>query len=177
MGCGTCKTSGNFKNITDDQIFEKQTDETKAKIREIYKMKNNVCVNRYTGFIIKGLNFQNCIIKSQKDLDNNLRMFIPSKIPKFQKNDTGYNLDDDIFTNILEINFDKFYIIAVKDIYSVDYVIQNDGNYVIYHKNKKKWNDSKGFSNLERYMAFVVKKLDGDPRIIFKDDEIIEKKT
>ena len=174
MGCENSKTSGSLKDIIGDINVENQTGETKAKILEIYKMKNNVCINRYSGFIIKGLNFQNCIIKSQNELDNNLRMFIPSKIPKIKKSDTGYNLDDDIFTNILEINFDKYYIIAIKDIYSINYIIQKNGDYVIYHNNKKKWNDSKSFTNLERYMAFVVKKLEGDPKIIFKDDEKVE---
>ena len=171
MGCGNSRTSGNLTDIIENFNVKNQTGETKAKIIELYKIKNNVCINRYSGFIIKGLDFKNCLIKSQKDLDNNLRMFIPSKIPKMKKGDNGYNFDDDIFTNMLEINFNKFYIIAVKDIYSIDYVIQKNGNYIIYHNNKKKWNDSKGFYNLERYMAFVVKKLEGDPKIIFKDDD------
>ena len=135
--------------------------EGKLDIDKIYE-DDNILIGIYSGLLIRGLNFQNSIIKSQDELITNLRMFIPTKIQKKQKNQKityGFNLDDKILTNSININFHKNYIIALTGFNNIENVKNSNGNYLIYHDGE--------INNEERYIAAVVKKIEGNPQILF----------
>ena len=156
MGCQSSNTSENdVKQANENKINnnEKENELDKNQIDE------DILIGMYSGLLIRGLNFKNCLIKSQDEYITNLRMFIPTKIPKKQKNSSGFNLDDKILTNSLDINFNKNYIIALTGFNNIENVENNNGNYLIYHDGK--------LNNEDRYLALIVKKLDGNPEILF----------
>ena len=153
-----------------NQQIQQNKNQTKPVIKQLQnipkqtKVEENICINNYSGFVVKGLDFKNCIIKSQEELDNNLRLFISPIIPKIKKNDTGFNLDDVIYTNSIKIDFNKYYILALKDVNKIDKVVENNGNYVVYVNEYNKTNNN---LDLEKYFALIVKKIKGDPKILF----------
>ena len=176
MGCQNSTTLEN-KNEPLNENTKKTKDNT---IKNKIKIKNNendninnendtnkeeddnILIGIYSGLLIRGLNFQNSIIKSQDELITNLRMFIPTKIQKKQKNQKityGFNLDDKILTNSININFNKNYIIALTGFNNIEDVKNNNGNYLIFHNGV--------INNEERYIAAVVKRIEGNPQIQF----------
>ena len=174
MGCQDSKTSENNNEALDQN---KKTEKEKVnnknnnnneiicnKEKEIEKEENdeNILIGIYSGSLIRGLNFQNSIIKSQDELITNLRMFIPTKIQKKLKNQKkiyGFNLDDKILINSININFNKNYIIALTGFNNIEDVKNNNGNYLIFHNGV--------INNEERYIAAVVKRIEGNPQIQF----------
>ena len=148
MGCGNTNTSGNEK----DQEKETNT---------ISKADDGTLIGMYSGLLIKGLNFQNCLIKSNDELINNLRMFIPTVISK-DLSPNGFNLKDDFLTNSININYKQNYIIALKGFNNIETVITYNDNYLIFHD---------GITNTEdRYIALIVKRIEGEPQILFSPE-------
>ena len=145
MGCGNTNTSGNEKE-------------------KIPTEDDGTLITKHSGLLIKGLNFKNCIIKSNDELIHNLRMFIPTVIPKNQ-NPNGFNLNDEFLTNTININYNKNYIIALKGFNNIEKVVTYNNNYIIFHDGSTK--------EEEKYIALIVKKIEGDPQIIFSP-EVVE---
>ena len=151
------------------QTIPKQTQNIQKQIKTIPKqtqMEENLCINIYSGFVVKGLDFKDCVIKTQEELNTNLRLFISPIIPKIKKNDTGFNLDDEIYTNSIKINFNKYYILALKDVNKINKVVENNGDYVVFVNEYFKGNIN---LDLEKYLAVIVKKIKGQPKIIIAE--------
>ena len=160
MGCQNPKT------IEDDNEAINENNTKKNTIKEDdlkeEKLEEQILIETYSGLLIHGLNFQNCLIKSQDELINNLRMYIPPKIENKQKKSSVFNLNDKILSNSININFNKNYIIALTGINKIDNVKINNGNYIIYHDGEENSED--------RYIALIVKKIEGNPQIIFSPE-------
>ena len=171
MGCQNSNTEENEKE--EEKEKEKESiNESKSDIHnnnlnnninqqnDLKKeQKENLLMSIYSGQLIKGLNFKNCLIKSQEELDYKLRMFIPTKIQKKQKKAYAFNLSDKILTNTININFDQNYIIALTGFDNVENVKNNNGNYLVCHDGIHE--------NEEKYIALIVDKIEGEPEIIF----------
>lgn len=122
----------------------------------------NILISVHSGRLIKGLPFQNCLIKSDDELINKLRMFIPTVIPKKNKNTNAFNLNDKILTNSININYHKNYIIALKGFNKIENVLNDNDNYLICHDGTIK--------NEEKYIALIVKKIEGNPQLLFSPE-------
>ena len=112
---------------------------------------------KMTGLLEKNLHFQDCLIQSENDLENKIRMFIPTKKPDENNPEQLVpNIQDDIVTSSLEVNFDKNYVIAMSAI-NITNVSEVKGCYLVYHDNQAKSSGT--------YCAVVVEKLPGNPEI------------
>ena len=112
---------------------------------------------KMTGLLEKDLHFQDCLIQSENDLENKIRMFIPTKKPDENNPEQLVpNIQDDIVTSSLEVNFDKNYVIAMSAI-NITNVSEVKGCYLVYHDNQAKSSGT--------YCAVVVEKLPGNPEI------------
>ena len=143
MGCDEIRTL--------DPEFDQENDGDYAKSQSI-------CSKIYSGRLQIDIVFEDTLIKSQEDLDDKLRCYIPTKIKKPDSDDLAFNTKDDILTKSANINFSNNYIIALNGINKVVRVEEMDGNYVIYHDNKP------GYRN--RYVALVVRKIGPNPKFI-----------
>ena len=112
---------------------------------------------KMTGLLEKDLHFQDCLIQSENDLENKIRMFIPTKKPD-ENNPEQFvpNIQDDIVTSSLKVDFDKNYVIAMSAI-NITNVSEVKGCYLVYHDNQAKSSGT--------YCAVVVEKLPGNPEI------------
>ena len=112
---------------------------------------------KMTGLLEKDLHFQDCLIQSENDLENKIRMFIPTKKPDENNPEQLVpNIQDDIVTSSLKVNFDKNYVIAMSAI-NITNVSEVKGCYLVYHDNQAKSSGT--------YCAVVVEKLPGNPEI------------
>ena len=112
---------------------------------------NNLLIRKYTGLLSQDNTFSDTIIKSNDELNDNLRSFIPSKIKK--DNNYTYNIYDDILTKSEKVNFQDEYIIAINGIHKVLRVEELNGKYLIFHDNQPKEKNS--------HVAIVVKRISG----------------
>ena len=112
---------------------------------------NNLLIRQYTGLLSQDNTFSDTIIKSNDELNDNLRSFIPSKIKK--DNNYTYNIYDDILTKSEKVNFQDEYIIAINGIHKVLRVEELNVKYLIFHDNQPKEKNS--------YVAIVVKRISG----------------
>ena len=72
---------------------------------------------KMTGLLEKDLHFQDCLIQSENDLENKIRMFIPTKKPDENNPEQLVpNIQDDIVTNSIQVDFDKCCVIAMSAI-------------------------------------------------------------
>ena len=136
MGC-----SGDITNLDDD-------DESQGKLM----------IERYTGILSPNSNFVDTLIKSKEELNLKLRRYIPLRIKEENSDELIYNIKDDILTKSVKVDFENQYIIAINGINYVFRVEEENNNYVVYHDNKKR--------EKEFYIAIVVKKIEGAPKII-----------
>ena len=143
MGCDEIRTL--------DPDFDQENDGDYAKSQSI-------CSKIYSGSLQIDIVFEDTLIKSQDELDDKLRCYIPTKIKKPDSDDLAFNTKDDILTKSANINFNNNYIIALNGINKVVRVEEMEGNYVIYHDNKS------GYRN--RYVALVVRKIGPNPKFI-----------
>ena len=112
---------------------------------------------KMTGLLEKDLHFQDCLIQSENDLENKIRMFIPTKKPDENNPEQLLpNIQDDIVTSSLEVDFNKNYVIAMSAI-NITNVSEVKGCYLVYHDNQAKSSGT--------YCAVVVEKLPGNPEI------------
>ena len=112
---------------------------------------------KMTGLLEKDLHFQDCLIQSENDLENKIRMFIPTKKPDENNPEQLVpNIQDDIVTSSLKVDFDKKYVIAMSAI-NITNVSEVKGCYLVYHDNQAKSSGT--------YCAVVVEKLPGNPEI------------
>ena len=118
----------------------------------------SLCSKMYSGVLQIDIVFEDTLIKTQDELDDKLRCYIPTKIKKPDSEGLSFNTKDDILTKSADINFNNNYVIALNGINKVLKVEEMDGNYVIYHDNKS------GYRN--RYVALVVKKIGFNPKFI-----------
>lgn len=170
MGCQNSNTSEGKnemiqenKNIAKQNSIKSDINKADKENEEIIEHnEENILMATFSGFLIKGLNFQNCLIKSQDELITNLRMFIPTKIKKKQKKSFVFNLEDKILSNSIKIDFNKNYLIALTGINNVKDIKNENGNYIIYHDGQ--------INNEEKYIALQVKKLEGNPEIQFSPE-------
>ena len=121
-----------------------------------YAKSQSICSKIYSGRLQIDIVFEDTLIKSQDELDDKLRCYIPTKIKKPDSDDLAFNIKDDILTKSADINFNNNYIIALNGINKVVRVEEMEGNYVIYHDNKS------GYRN--RYVALVVRKIGPNPK-------------
>ena len=110
---------------------------------------NNLLIRQYAGLLSEDNNFSDTIIKSNDELNEKLRSFIPSKIKK--DNNLTYNIYDDILTKSEKVDFQEEYIIAINGVNKVIRVDEMNGKYLIFHDNQPKEKNS--------YVAIVVKKI------------------
>ena len=119
----------------------------------------NLLLRTYKGLLSPENNFTDILIKSEAELVQKLRDYIPSRI-EIDKDNYDLNYDDDILTKTAKINFNEEYIIAINGVNNVLRVEENNGKYMIYHDNQPKEKNS--------YIALVVKKIEGfNPKFIF----------
>ena len=118
----------------------------------------NLVIRICKGQLIQNSIFTDTLIKSEKELDDKLRSFIPLKIKKENSEELTYNTKDDILTKSIKVDFEKQYIIALNGINNIYNIKEANNNYIIYHDNQP--------SIKEKYIAIVVQKLEGEPRII-----------
>ena len=112
---------------------------------------------KMTGLLEKDLHFQDCLIQSENDLENKIRMFIPTKKPDENNPEQLVpNIQDDIVTSSLKVDFNKNYVIAMRAI-NITNVSEVKGCYLVYHDNQAKSSGT--------YCAVVVEKLPGNPEI------------
>ena len=112
---------------------------------------------KMTGLLEKDLHFQDCLIQSENDLENKIRMFIPTKKPDENNPEQLMpNIQDDIVTSSLKVDFNKNYVIAMSAI-NITNVSEVKGCYLVYHDNQAKSSGT--------YCAVVVEKLPGNPEI------------
>ena len=167
MGCQNSNTSEEkAENNPENKNILKQNsikpDDNKEDEENIEQKEQSILIASFSGFLIKGLNFQNCLIKSQDELVSKLRMFIPAKIKKKNKKSLVYNLEDKILSNSININFNKNYIIALSGFKNIKDVKIENRHYIIYHDGPN--------INEEKYIALVVKKLEGNPEFLFSPE-------
>ena len=142
MGCDESRT-------IDDVQTPQQVQEATTRPLTIEK--------KMTGLLEKDLHFQDCLIQSENDLENKIRMFIPTKKPDENNPEQLVpNIQDDIVTSSLEVDFDKNYVIAMSAI-NITNVSEVKGCYLVYHDNQAKSSGT--------YCAVVVEKLPGNPEI------------
>ena len=115
-------------------------------------------IERYTGILSPNSNFVDTLIKSKEELNLKLRRYIPLRIKEENSDELIYNIKDDILTKSVKVDFENQYIIAINGINYVFRVEEENNNYVVYHDNKKR--------EKEFYIAIVVKKIEGESRII-----------
>ena len=112
---------------------------------------------KMTGLLEKDLHFQDCLIQSENDLENKIRMFIPTKKPDENNPEQLVpNIQDDIVTNSIQVDFDKCCVIAMSAI-NITNVSEVKGCYLVYHDNQAKSSGT--------YCAVVVERLPGNPEI------------
>ena len=142
MGCDESRT-------IDDVQTPQQVQEATTRPLTIEK--------KMTGLLEKDLHFQDCLIQSENDLENKIRMFIPTKKPDENNPEQLMpNIQDDIVTSSLKVDFDKNYVIAMSAI-NITNVSEVKGCYLVYHDNQAKSSGT--------YCAVVVEKLPGNPEI------------
>ena len=142
MGCDESRT-------IDDVQTPQQVQEATTRPLTIEK--------KMTGLLEKDLHFQDCLIQSENDLENKIRMFIPTKKPDENNPEQLVpNIQDDIVTSSLKVDFDKNYVIAMSAI-NITNVSEVKGCYLVYHDNQAKSSGT--------YCAVVVEKLPGNPEI------------
>ena len=142
MGCDESRT-------IDDVQTPQQVQEATTRPLTIEK--------KMTGLLEKDLHFQDCLIQSENDLENKIRMFIPTKKPDENNPEQLVpNIQDDIVTSSLKVDFDKKYVIAMSAI-NITNVSEVKGCYLVYHDNQAKSSGT--------YCAVVVEKLPGNPEI------------
>ena len=112
---------------------------------------------KMTGLLEKDLHFQDCLIQSENDLENKIRMFIPTKKPDENNPEQLVpNIQDDIVTNSYQVDFDKYCVIAMSAI-NITNVSEVKGCYLVYHDNQAKSSGT--------YCAVVVERLPCNPEI------------
>ena len=123
---------------------------------------DNLCVKQILGMLNEDSDFKDALITNQFDLETRLRDHIPTYFPDPENpNLPKPNLKDDFITKSVKIDFNKRYIIAINGINKVDKVEEVNGDYMIYHDNKP--------CRKDKYIALIVKKLDGEPQIKFNE--------
>lgn len=125
---------------------------------EQQKEGENLIVRTLTGLLEKNLEFHDCLIESESDLENKIRMYIPTTKPdENDPNKFSPNIQDDIVTKSLEIDYSKYSIIAMSGI-NINYVSNSNGNYLVRHDGVAKSSGS--------YCAVVVKRIPGNAQIL-----------
>ena len=151
MGNSCCKNDKEIKEGSKNILNE-------SVLKKIKEKNGNLLIAIYSGLLIKEMNFQNCLIKSKEELTKKLRMFIPSILTKGTKKNK-FNIEDKILSNNLKINYYTHSIIALKEFNDIESVTKFNDNYLIVHKGQNNRDD--------RYLALVVKKIEGNPEIMF----------
>ena len=96
--------------------------------------------------------FKDCIINNETEFEDKIVDFIPTKIPDPENDDNEIpNINDDIVTQSLKVDFSLNDIIALSGFNEILKVENNNGNYLIYHDGKK--------GNKKTYIAIVVEKI------------------
>ena len=119
----------------------------------------NLCVKMLTGLLQSDCNFTDTLIMNQDELDDKLRLYIPTKIKKENSDTLIHNLGDRILTKADNIDFNKYYLIAINGVNRVLRVEEENGNYLIVHDNQP------GYKN--KYIALVVEKLGSNPEFFY----------
>ena len=146
MGCENSKTIEIKENKSLYSIREKM-DETKPNlIKKILK-----------GYL-QG-NVKDCLITNKEQLEDYLVSFIPTKIRKEDNEfELIHNINDDILTQSIEINFEDEYIIALSGLNEILKVEEYNGNYLVFY-------DKEG--DITKYIAIFVSKLNDFSQILF----------
>ena len=118
----------------------------------------NLLIKKYKGELTKNSMFTDTIIKSDNELEDKLRSYIALKVKKENSEELMYNIEDEILTKSIKVDFKRQYIIALNGINDIDKVKKSDNNYIIYHDNQP--------STSDEYIAIVVKKIKGEPSFI-----------
>ena len=143
MGCDEIKTIEEFNEPEKNE----------------FPQSKNLCIKMFSGVLQKDINFSDCLIKKNEDLEEKLRSFIPTKIVKDDSNVPTFNTRDDILTKSANINFNENYLIALNGVNRVLRVDQENGNYLIIHDNQP------GYKN--KYIDLLVNKLEGNPEFFY----------
>ena len=86
----------------------------------------NLLIKIYKGELTKNSMFTDTIIKSGNELEDKLRSFIVLKVKKENSDELTYNINDEILTKSIKVDFKRQYIIAlngINDIYEVQNLI------------------------------------------------------
>ena len=121
--------------------------------------KNNLCIKMFTGYLQENENFNDALIKSQEELEEKLRSYIPTKIKKENSDVPSFNTKDDILTKTANIDFSTNYLIAINGVNRVLRVEEENGNYLIFHDNQP------GYKS--KYIALLVNKIGIKPDFFY----------
>ena len=82
--------------------------------------------------------FKDCIISNESEFEDKIVDFIPTKIPDPENDDNEIpNINDDIVTQSLKVDFNINCIIALSGIHKVLKVERHNDNYLVYHDGQK----------------------------------------
>ena len=119
----------------------------------------NLMIKKHRGLLIKNSKFSDTLIKSDQELNDKLRDFIPLRIKKDNSEELVFNVNDDVLTQSIKVDFNNEYIIALNGVNEVYKVEGANNYYTIFHDNQP--------SEKDKYIAIVVKKIEGEPTMIF----------
>ena len=146
MGCENTKTIELNENKIIYSIKERINPEKPNLIKKILK-----------GYL-QG-NFKDCLITNNDQLEEYLVSYIPTKIKNEENNlELIHNINDDILTQSIEINFEDEYIIALSGLNEILKVEEYNGNYLVFY--------DKG-GDINKYIAIFVSKINDFSQILF----------
>ncbi len=147
MGCENSKSIELIDSNKAINLIQGEIDETKPNL-----------INKILRGDLQG-NFKNCLITNQVQLEEYLVSFIPTKIKKEDNEfELIHNINDDILTQSIEINFEDEYIIALSGLNEILKVEEYNGNYLVFY-------DKEG--DITKYIAIFVSKLNDFSQILF----------
>lgn len=155
MGCEESRT-------IDDRPFAREDSGYIQQPQPQFQNGSSVCFKILHGYLESDqTGFKDTVIKNEKELEDNIKMYIPTYI-KDKNGQQKPNIIDDILTNSLKIDFNKQYVVVMNAINITD-VLEKKGNYFVRHDNRP--------GSVQEYNAAVVRKLPGNPIIIMEKEK------
>ena len=147
-----------------DEIKTLEIDDPQPQENNDYQKNKNLCVRMLEGVLQEDNNFEDCIIKDQEELENKLRSYIPTKIVDHATDTKRFNTRDDILTKSANIDFSKYYLLAINGVNRVLRVEEENDNYLIIHDNQP--------AKKNKYIALIVTQLGMNPSLFYASPKV-----
>lgn len=120
---------------------------------------DNLVIQVIEGILDTSLPFSDCLITSNDELTKNVKDFISTRKPKKDNpKETEPNINDELVTDSIAIDFSQNHVIALNAVKVVK-VNNIEGNYIIFHNGQP--------GSVGVYTALVVKRIKGSPKIMY----------